>query len=883
MVAEIVVKVLLNGMTLIIAPNHVLPKVSMCLFYRVGSKHESLEEKNTGIAHLIEHMIFKGTDKLVEGELDACVHTLSGSCNAFTSYDYTGYVFDLPVQHYKQILPIMADCMTGCKFNQEYLNSELKAVIQELKMYQDDSNSILFSEGMKHLFKDHPYSNPIIGLKEHVWSKKSADLRKFYDAHYSPDNAILVVSGDVNPDDVYHSVVDNFEHISKRKSFFENNNVKNNSGPSLLNDSSEDVVTISHDIQESQMLMMWKLPAQKSLLHIKAHDLLAAMIGSGKSSFLYQKFFYEYGLVYDIDAFFYDFHDYYVINVLCKPKEGVNLQELKDKIISELKLFSELNSIDQYFNKALRNVDMASLSIAEDPHRMAYCIGQTYMLLEKVHTISDYNSISRDELKAAVLDLLKSFPQAPSISVAIVKATEEEKEKLMQEREKIDAHDQHVLDSIVREVYNEPYKNIHTVKTEKPYSRSFPHFLKKEFDNGLVLYTIPLETTEKIEFYIDFKSKHFMDQSDKLGRQALLFDLMEEGTRKYKGKRFALEIESYGIEFSTGPGYISCSCLPEDFEKACDLIAEYILHPELDADNFALVKDQMLSEIREFWDDAPSFSRQLVREAVYQKHPYGKNPSGTLETVSLLTLDDIKSAYDDYIVPEKTVFAVAGKIDHERVFQCLSKYFSQWQGKCMVKGDEFSLPLLKDSFALKYFINRDQAVVSLASPSIMRFDKNYDKYLIMDQIFGGGILNSMKSRLFALRQKTGMFYNIGGTMLAGCGEYPGMMYVRAITNPGLVDKALVLIKDMMSDWIDNVTDSEYQEAQNALANNLHESYGTAANIVSTVAFMHRHDIEPKYFENRIDSLYEIKKEDAQEIVKSFFVQAPLVTLVAGRV
>ncbi|MDR3551085.1 MAG: pitrilysin family protein, partial [Candidatus Babeliales bacterium] len=134
-------KVLSNGLTVLVYETHNIPKVSLQLWYNVGSKDEKSGER--GIAHLIEHMIFKGTEKLSESDINIVSHMLSGSINAFTSYDYTGYLFNFPTQNWHEALPIMADCMVNCSFKDEHLNSEMKAVIQELKMYRDDYNSTL--------------------------------------------------------------------------------------------------------------------------------------------------------------------------------------------------------------------------------------------------------------------------------------------------------------------------------------------------------------------------------------------------------------------------------------------------------------------------------------------------------------------------------------------------------------------------------------------------------------------------------------------------------------------------------------------------------------------------------------------------------------------
>src|SRR5260221_2936278 len=109
---HVIKRVLDNGLTILIRESHEIPKVSFQIWYNVGSKDELTGEK--GIAHLIEHMIFKGTDTLSESDINTLVHKLSGSCNAFTYYDFTGYRFDFPTHHWREILPVVADCMTNC-------------------------------------------------------------------------------------------------------------------------------------------------------------------------------------------------------------------------------------------------------------------------------------------------------------------------------------------------------------------------------------------------------------------------------------------------------------------------------------------------------------------------------------------------------------------------------------------------------------------------------------------------------------------------------------------------------------------------------------------------------------------------------------------------
>jgi zinc protease len=174
----VIKKVLPNGMTVLVRAVHTIPKVSIQLWYNVGSKDEMTGEK--GIAHLIEHMIFKGTQgkdslNMSEVDINTIAHKLSGNSNAFTAQDFTGYRFDFPTHHWKEALPIMADSMRHAAFKDELLNSEMKAVIQELKMRRDRYSIDLIENLMSTIFADHPYHYPIIGFKQDLWNVHSTD------------------------------------------------------------------------------------------------------------------------------------------------------------------------------------------------------------------------------------------------------------------------------------------------------------------------------------------------------------------------------------------------------------------------------------------------------------------------------------------------------------------------------------------------------------------------------------------------------------------------------------------------------------------------------------------------------------------------------------
>ena len=321
--AHVFKHVLKNGMTILVRVVRTIPKVSLQIWYNVGSKDEKSGEK--GIAHLIEHMIFKGTDMLSESDINGLVHMLSGSCNAFTSYDYTGYLFNMPTQHWREMLPVMADCMQNARFDEQMLSSEMKAVIQELKMYKDRYLMTLVEELISTIFSDHPYHYPIIGYKQDLWNARSSLLRDFYKKHYWPNNATLVVTGDVDPEEVVALAEKHFEHLEsnlqyKKEVHYHNKDIVSKS------------VTLYRDIKQPVALLAFVVPGVSA----KQDHIITALewiLGKGRGSRLYKKLIDELQLITSLEVGSDNLFDYSLFFVAFEPKDGVDVKTIEKHIL----------------------------------------------------------------------------------------------------------------------------------------------------------------------------------------------------------------------------------------------------------------------------------------------------------------------------------------------------------------------------------------------------------------------------------------------------------------------------------------------------------------------------------------------------------------------
>src|SRR2546423_2281833 len=190
-----------NGLEVVVIPDHRTPVVTHMVWYRVGAADETAGK--TGLAHFLEHLMFKGTQKNPQGLFSQTVSNIGGQENAFTSSDYTGYFQRTAREHLKMLMEFEADRMTGLVLTDDVVKPELQVVLEEQNMRVANNPGARLSEQMEAaLFLNHPYQRPIIGWRQEIEKLTRDDSLAFYKRFYTPNNAILIVAGDVAADEV---------------------------------------------------------------------------------------------------------------------------------------------------------------------------------------------------------------------------------------------------------------------------------------------------------------------------------------------------------------------------------------------------------------------------------------------------------------------------------------------------------------------------------------------------------------------------------------------------------------------------------------------------------------------------------------------------------
>ena len=316
-----------NGMDVVVIEDHRAPVVQHMVWYRAGSADEPVG--SSGVAHFLEHLLFKGTDTLAPGEFSATVAANGGNDNAFTSYDYTAYFQRVAADRLELMMRMEADRMRNIRLSDEDIATERDVILEERNQRTENNPRALFGEQMNAAqYLNHRYGVPIIGWKHEMEELDMEDALSFYQTHYAPNNAILVVTGDVEPDEVkaladqYYGVIPANPDLPER--------VRSQEPPQTAERrlTYKDPRVAQPYVQRSYLAPERDAGAQEKAA---ALFLLAELLGGSTTSYLNEKLQFEQQKVVYTGAFYRGVSlDDTTFDLLVVPAEGVSLQEAEE-------------------------------------------------------------------------------------------------------------------------------------------------------------------------------------------------------------------------------------------------------------------------------------------------------------------------------------------------------------------------------------------------------------------------------------------------------------------------------------------------------------------------------------------------------------------------
>jgi zinc protease len=326
-----------NGLQVVVIPDHRTPVVTQMIWYKVGSADET--PGKSGLAHFLEHLMFKGTEKHPAGEFSQTVLKVGGNENAFTSTDYTGYFQRVPRDQLARMIEFEADRMTGLILKDENVLPERDVVLEEFNMrVANNPDARLTEQIMAALYLNHPYGRPVIGWRQEIEKLDREDALAFYKRFYAPNNAILIIAGDVEATEVRPPVEKFYGPIPAQPSIPERRIRPQEPVPAAPR-----TVTLSDPrVEQTNVRRYYLVPSSATAAagESAALDVLAQLMGSGANSYLYRSLVIDKQLAISAGAGYSGTAlDPTQFQVSVSPKPGVEFSQVEqaiDAVIADL-------------------------------------------------------------------------------------------------------------------------------------------------------------------------------------------------------------------------------------------------------------------------------------------------------------------------------------------------------------------------------------------------------------------------------------------------------------------------------------------------------------------------------------------------------------------
>lgn len=822
-----------NGMNVILSPKSTAPVVAVNVWVGVGSADETPEE--AGLAHVHEHMLFKGTKRRGVGEVAMEVEGAGGYINAFTSFDQTCYYVVMSSRFMEKGIDILADVIQNSEFEADELGRELEVIQEEIKRGIDDPQRVATQCLFDVSYTKHPYKLPVIGTKESVDSFERKDVLNFFNKHYVPENMTLVLAGDFEIDDAKAMVEKHF--IGKQVDYT----------PFVRPEEPEQkearVSIETKDLSESHLRVGFHIP---NILHedIPALDILSVILGSGEVSTLHQKMVRNGKIATSAGAGAYT------------PKDaGIFLGVADYQLTADQTHEQVLHSlVDVFWEVGDNPIAPASISRAKNILESQEVFGRQTIegiamkLGRSFITTGDSNF--EDHFYKAVLQtneadlqrVAKKYFKPENCSVALV----------CNELRKPNETD--LLDVVQRSFDG---RKVSEIKDEVG--------IRRETFGDL---TILVQEDHSVETFairaITMGGLRFENESNN-GISSMLSDLLTQGNSVHDALEFATEAESratsiHGISGRNTIG-MGMSGLSKHLDFTRDMFVDSLKNASLIDEEIEHSKHLQLHGISARKDKIGAVNFDRFTDAFFGKHPYAMSSGGSEESVSAFDrklINDFKTR----IFNAPWVVSIVGDVNADEMITYFKNALSDFV------GPEKSIKIEEGRVEGRSFhignLDREQAFVSVGfdAPIIGAGDQ-YAMEIV------NSILSGQGGRLFMeLRDKQSLAYSVYSNMLLGVERSAFMVNIG--TSPEKVEQAVAGIVSELKRFANDVTDEEISRAKTYLAGT--HDIGLQRNGTRSMAFA-LDELYGKDFDRTLryaDDIDAVSKDEIVKFAKDYF-------------
>ncbi len=840
--SDIQTVILPNGLKVILRENHSAPVVTLQAWVRVGSAQES--DGQAGMAHVLEHMLFKGTERRGVGEVARAVESRGGTLNAFTSYDHTVYHVEMASRDLPVGLEVLADAIQRSTLDQDELRKETQVILEELKRSRDRPARELYRRLLEKAFRVHPYRRPVIGYEETFKTFTRPALLAFYRRWYRPENTFLVIVGDIDVPAVTALVK---RHVGSKEW---------RAAEHLANDLPPEPP------QERFRAVVFRYPAAKARLAVGFHipraadpsvhalDALAFILGHGQSSRLFRRVKEDQQLVHEVSSYAMTPRDpgLFVSTAVLDPP---NLERALRAVVTEMFRLAREGPAAEELQKAKVNLVSDFIYDQETMGGQARSLGffesvmgdvkavQTYVERVRALTPADLRRVARTYLKPSNCTVAVLIPDGAAGEV-----------------------DEARLGRLVR-------ASMEAVEAEEGESKpQVGGVVKTVLGNGLTLLVKENHAVPTVAIRVALLGGLRYETPETNGVSRLMARLLTQGSANHTAAQMAEAVESIAGRMKGFSGRnsfgLEAKFLSEDWGRGLSLVAEALLTPTFDPEEVEKKKAETLAAIAQRRDDMFHETLLLFTRTLYDGHPYAMDPLGTEASVRALTRGDVLRFYRRGLAPRHLVLAVVGDVESEAVRRAVERLFGTLEDR---RPSPPKLPRIESlRVAKKASLERPkrQAHVILGFPGV-RFDSP-ERYPL-DVL--EGVLAGQAGRLFVeLRDKRSLAYSL--TAFARPNLDPGFIAVYMGTSPEKVDEAVAGIRRELERLVQEpVGAEELEAAKRSIVGAYERRHQTNAAQAESLALMELYGIGYDAVEAYSGKILGVTTEDVQRVARRY--------------
>lgn len=875
-----------NGLDVILHQDDSDPIVSVAIMFHVGSNRE--KPGRTGFAHFFEHMLFQNSENVGKGNFFKIIEELGGDFNGGTWNDGTVYYEVVPKDALEKILWMESDRMGFMiKTVTEAVLENEKQVVKNEKRQRVDNQPYGHTSYVidKTLYpEDHPYNWQVIGSLEDLEAATIKDVKEFYDKYYGPNNATMVIAGDIDFGETKQMVEKYFAEIPAKAEV-----------PPIEprpSDLSQTVKLMHEDnfAQLPEMRMVW--PAvEDGHPDYYALDYLGELLSDGKRAPLYKEIVEEQKLAPSVSAYHRPREISGEFTVRIRANADTDLDNVYDAVQTAFSNF-ETNGIDDKDMERIRNAQETAyynsisslLSKSFQLAQMNEFRGDPGALADEIDKIL---AVTKDDVMRVYNTYIKDKPYVltsfvpkgkPELAIEGSETAEVVEEPIIAGAEAPPIPED---DAEFEPTPSKLDRSVEPPLGEAP-TLNMPTIWETELSNGLEVYGIQNNELPLVEFSLRLKGGMLLDDPEKIGVANLMTDIMMEGTKNKTPEELEDAIGQLGANISmyTNAEYITISgnCLSRNFEAVMAIFEEMLLEPRWDEKEFERIKSSTITQIQQRAGQPNTVASDVFTKLIYgEEHILSNSTVGTIESVQAITIDDLKTFYAENYSPAVSTFHLVGAVDKTRTLDALKSLEERWESK-EVNIPQFAMPEAAEQPKV-FFVDipdAKQSVLRIGMPSVPGNHPDYYGATVVNQRLGGGT----SARLFQqLREERGYTYGASSTIPRRINPSFFIGYSSVRTN--VTKESVELFKEILDEYKADYSEEDLEITKNTLLKGNALAFETLNDKLSILHDISTYELPKDYIKQEEQTVMNMSLDKAKELIGKYIDSDKMVYLVVG--